>query len=294
MALAFVLITTASTVSGLIGGAFIAGKRSSFQMAKETFFGFVKILPLPFFLAFGAMGIFFSWGIGLMFSSLLGFILLPFVWKGYLPIPRLDPIIKKMAYFSIGNYLVGIFSTLPRLALPVIIVNVVSPESTGFFFIAMTVAGILYGIPYSLSASLLTESSEEGEFRKKILKAIKFNFILLLSGVFLFILFGKSVLNLFNPSYGENASTTLRILALTSIPLSINTIFTVIRNVQKRILSIVIFNAVIAIITLVLSVPFLRTYGIEGAAMAYLVANTFAAIVVIYIMMNNLSIGTGR
>ncbi len=289
---AFVLITTASTVSGLIGGAFIAGRRASFQLAKETLFGFVKILPLHFFLGFGAMGIFFSWGIGLMFSSLLGFILLPFVWKGYLPIPRFDPIINKMAYFSIGNYLVSIFSTLPRLALPVIIVNVGSPESTGFFFIAMTVAGILYAIPASLSSSLLTESSERGEFRDKIFKAIKFNFVLLFSGLIFFILFGKYVLNLFNPAYGENASTTLVILALTSIPLSVNTIFTVIRNVQKRISSIMIFNAVIAIITLALSVPFLRIYGIEGAAMAYLVANTFAAIVAIYIMKNNLSIGT--
>ncbi len=287
VASAFVLITTASTVSGLIGGAFIAGKRASFQMAKETLFGFIKILPLPFFLSFGAMGIFFSWGTGLMFSSLLGFILLPFVWKGYLPIPRFDPIIKKMAYFSIGNYLAGIFFTLPRLALPIIIVNIASPESTGFFFIAMTVAGILYTIPASLSSSLLAESSEAGEFRDKIIKALKFNFLLLLSGVLFFILVGKYVLNLFNPTYGENASTTLMILALTSIPLSINTIFTVIRNVQKRIPSIVIFNAVIAIVTFSLSVPFLRIYGIEGAAAAYLVSNTFAAIVVIYIMKNN-------
>src|SRR3990170_614531 len=85
LASSFILITTAMTVSGIISGAFIAGKKSSFHMTKETFFGFMKIIPLPFLMYFSAMGIYFAWGIGLMISIILGFVLLPLAWKDYFP-----------------------------------------------------------------------------------------------------------------------------------------------------------------------------------------------------------------
>ncbi len=286
LAALFAAVTVAMTVSSLISGAFIAGKRSSFQMTKETLFGFIKIIPLPLFAGIGAMGIFLSWGIGLLFAVILGFILVSVIWKGYIPVPTFDPVIKSMAGFSFGNYLAGIFSMLPRYLFPIIIVNLISAESTGFFFIAMTVAGLLHGIPQSMSSSLLAESSEGDELWGKVRKAIRFNLVLLIPGFLLFVLFGKFVLNLFNPSYALNASTTLIILAAASFPMSLNIIFTAVRNAQNRVVSVIKINAAMAVITLALSVPLMKSYGIEGAAAAYLIANTITAVIVIYRMKN--------
>lgn len=286
LAALFTLITTASTVSALVSAAFIAGRRSSLHMTKETLFSFLKILPLPLLMGFGAVGIFLAWGIGIMLAVILGFVLLSFVWKGYFPVPAYDPIIKSMAGYSIGNYLAGIFNSIPRYVLPVMIVNMINAESTGFFFIAMTVAGLLHGIPQSISSSLLAESSESGGLWDKVGSAIRFNFILLFPGVLLFILFGKFVLNLFNPSYAQNAFNTLIILAIASIPMSVITIFTAVRNAEKRVRSVVKINASIAIFTLALAVPLMKSYGIEGAAAAFLATNTIAAIVVVFGMKN--------
>lgn len=280
----FMAVTIFSTVSSLISGTFTAGRRASFHMTKETLFGSVKILPLALLSGFGAMGIFLSWGIGLVFALILGFVLLSIVWKGYLPRLALDPIIKSMADYSAWNYLAGIFNALPRLVLPIMIVNLISPESTGFFFIAMMVAGLLYGIPQSISSSLLAETSDGGELWDKVGRAIRFNVALVLPGFLLFVFFGKFVLNLFNPSYAENASTTLIILAAASLPLSVNTIFTGVRNSQKRVKSVVKINLAISVITFVLAVPFMNMWGINGAAAAYLLANVACAIAVIYRM----------
>ena len=280
----FIVITIFSTISALISGAFTAGRRSSFHMTKETLFGFVKILPLPLLSGFGAMGVFLSWGIGLILALILGFVLLSSVWKGYLPSLTLDPIIKSMAGYSAWNYLAGLFNALPRLVLPIMIVNLISPESTGFFFIAMMVAGLLYGIPQSISSSLLADTSDGGQLWDKVGKAIRFNAALVLPGFLLFVFFGKFVLNLFNPSYAQNASTTLIILAAASLPLSVNTIFTGVRNSQKKVKSVVKINLAISVITFVLAVPFMKMWGINGAAGAYLVANAACAIAVIYRM----------
>jgi O-antigen/teichoic acid export membrane protein len=282
----FIAVTIFCTVSALMSGIFTAGKRSSFHMTKETLFSLVKILPLPLLAGFGAMGIFISWGIGLVLALILGFVLLSIVWKGYLPRLTLDPIIKSMAGYSAWNYFAGLFYALPRLVLPIMIVNLISPESTGFFFIAMMVAGLLYGIPQSISSSLLAETSDGGELWDKVGRAIRFNVALVLPGFLLFVFFGKFVLNLFNPSYAQNASTTLIILAAASLPLSVNTIFTGVRNSQKKVKSVVKINLAISVITLVFAVPFMKVWGINGAAAAYLVANVVAAIAVIYRMSN--------
>ncbi len=283
-AMLFAAVTVVSTVSALISGAFTAGRRSFFHMAKETLFGFVKIFPLVLFTGFGAMGIFLSWGIGLVLAVIMGFILLSRIWSEYSPRPMLDPIIKSMASFSAGNYIAMIFYSLPRLVLPIMIMNLISAESTGFFFIAMTVASLLHGIPQSISNSLLAESSDGEKLWSNVGKAVRFNAALLIPGLLLFVLFGKFVLNLFNPDYAENASTTLIILAATGLPLSLNTIFAAVRNTQKRVASVVKIHAAVAVITLALSVPLIRISGIEGAAAAYLAANTIAAIAVIFRM----------
>jgi len=282
----FVTVTIVTTISGHISSAFIAGRRSSFHMTKETLFGFFKILPLQMLSVFGAIGIFMAWGIGVMISVAIGFFFLSVVWKGYLPALMLDPIIKNMAGYSIGNYLAEIFYTLPRLVLPIMIVNLVSAESTGFFYIAMMIGGLLYGIPQSISNSLLAESSDGGELWHKVKKSIKLNAVILFPGVIFFVFFGKFVLNIFNPLYAENASITLLILTIASLPVSINTLFTAVRNVQKRVSSVVKINAGIAVLTLAFAFPLSRSSGIEGAAFAFLAANSLAAIVVIYKMKN--------
>lgn len=290
----FIAVTIFSTISALISVAFTAGRRSSFHMMKEMLFGFVKIFPLSLLSGFGAVGIFLSWGFSLMIALILGFVSLSIVWKGYLPRLALDPIIKSMAGYSAWNYLSGIFNALPRLVLPIMIVNLISPESTGYFFIAMMVAGLLYGIPQAISSSLLAETSDGRELWDKLGKAIRFNSILVLPGFLLFIFFGKFVLNLFNPSYADNASDTLIILAAASLPLSVNTIFSGVRNSQNRVKSVVKINLAISVITFALAVPFMKMWGINGAAGAYLLANVACAIAVIYRMSNPVKFISGQ
>ncbi|MFZ3382745.1 MAG: oligosaccharide flippase family protein [Candidatus Methanoperedens sp.] len=282
----FAAVTTVMTISGHISSAFIAGRRSSFHMTKEMLFGFFKIVPLQVFSVFGAIGIFMAWGIGVMIAVIIGFFWLSLVWKGYLPSPMLDPIIKSMAGYSVGNYLAEIFYALPRLVLPIMIVNLVSAESTGFFYIAMMIGGLLYGIPQAISYSLLAESSDGGELLHKVKKSIKLNAAILIPGVLFFVFFGKFVLNIFNPLYAKNASITLLILIIAGLPVSINTLFTAVRNAQKRVSSVVKINAGVAVLTFALAYPLSGSSGIEGAAFAFLAANSLAAIVVVYKMKN--------
>jgi O-antigen/teichoic acid export membrane protein len=276
----FIIVTIAISISGLIGAAFTAGRRSSFQMVKETTYHFVKLCALIFFSEFGAMGILVSIGIGLTFSLITGFSLLSKVWK-YSPSLNLDPIIKNMASFSVGNYVADIFNNAPKLILPIMILNLIGAKSAGYFYIAIMMAGLLYGISQSISSSLLVESSDRDKFWNNVNKSIKFNLVVIIPGLVLFVVFGKFILGLFNPSYAENATITMVILTITSIPVSLVNIFNTVRNSQNKVLSMVKMNIIIAIITFILSIPLIRIMNIEGAAISYLMANTVGALIVI-------------
>lgn len=280
----FMIVTVIISFSLLIGAVFTAGKRSSFQMIKESIFHFTKIIPLFIFVSYGAMGILISLLAGLVVSVIIGIFLLSRVWN-YKPKFRIDPIIKNMASFSVGNYISDILNNIPKLVLPILILNLISIKSAGYFYIAITVASLLYGISQGIANSFLVESSDETKFWLNVDKSIRFNIILLIPGIILFIIFGHFILNIFNPSYGENATMSMIILTITSIPLSLVNIYNTIKNAKNDIKSMVNMNLIVAIITIVLSILLIR-FNIEGISISYLIANIVGAIIVINEMKN--------
>ena len=285
----FIMVTIMTTMSSLMTGIFTAGKRSSFHMIKENIFSITKIFFIILFSSFGAIGILLSWNIGLMISTIVGFFLMHKLWR-YTPMIVLDPIINDMANFSIGNYIASIFYFLPRYIFPILIVNLISAESAGYFFISMTIAGLLYGIPTSTVGPFLVESSDKKKFWNNVNKVIKFNTVLLIPGLFICLIFGKFILNIFNPSYADHSFTTLAILSLTSIPMSLIVIFNTVRSAQKRVTTVIKINGTVAAIAIILSVPLMRIWNIEGAAVAYLVANTIVATFIMFKMKNTVDV----
>lgn len=281
----FVMATTMTTVSLFMGGMFIAGRRSSFHMVKENTFAITKIMILILLSSFGAIGIFMSWNVGLVVAIIVGFFLLTKLWK-YTPILVIDPIIKSMARFSIGNYIAGIFYNIPKFIFPILIVNILSTESAGYFFIAMTIAGVFYGIPEAMAGPFLAESSDKEKFWDNVYKVIKFDMYLLIPGLILLMIFGKFVLNIFNTNYAEHSFNTLIILSWVSIPLSLITTFNMIRNAQKKVVTAIKIDATVAITTIVLSIYLMRIWDIEGIAISYLFANTLVAFIIVLIVKN--------
>lgn len=276
----FIILTTVTSISNIMTGAFIAGKRSSYHMFKDNIYGIIRIFLLTPFAELGILGLFVSLSVGMFFMTVISFILLYDMWN-YIPRIKFDPILKNMMTFSLENYISGIFYNLPRWIFPIMIVNIISEESAGYFYISMTAANLLYGISQAISTSLFAESHNREKFHNNINKSIIFGTILLIPGILFYIIFGKYILDIFDNRYAENAAMTLIILSISSVPLSIINIFNGIKNSQNRVRDMIKINLIIAILTIVLTIPLMRTNGIDGVAIAFLVANTIGAIIII-------------
>ncbi len=282
---AFIVFALLWTLSSLVDYTFIARRRAAFVLSKNTIYSVLKIpLPILLVLFFHTFGIVASWGIAIAIALAASlFLFLPKVQDPYKPVPALKlSLIKDMWQYSGGNYLSNLLSTSPAFILPLMVVNLLGAEQNAYFYIAWAIAGLLFAIPRAVSQSLFAEGSHfEDKLRESVIKSLKFTFLLLVPAVIVLILLGKWLLLLFGQSYSLNALKLLWILSLSSLPLSINHLYSSILRVRSRIKELMTIWGFMAISVLLASYLIMPATGIMGIGCAWLGVQ---AVVAIYIL----------
>lgn len=272
--LIFILFTLCILLVQMQDSIFIAKRKSEYILLKNLILN-IRILFPVFFLSIGAFGIFASYGIAFVLALIISTLfLIPRIIEGYFPNIYIDKfLIKKTFNYSIGNYIASFFEMAPGLLLPIIIANILNPELTAYFYIAWTVAGILYMIPRSITTSLFAEGSHmDSKFHDELIKSIKLILILVIPSMCAIFLFGSKLLYLFGKNYSENAIVLLQILTISTLPLAINSVYFAKWRVEKKISNIITVNAFIATITLAGGIYFAPDFGIIGFGIAWFFA----------------------
>jgi O-antigen/teichoic acid export membrane protein len=266
----FILFTISYVLFTLIDSVFIAYRKVKFVVLKNIIFGLLKLM-FPFLLiVLGAFGILISVEISgiiaLIISLIIGFIYLNI--KIALKIKK--EIIKNMLRFSIGNYISNTLLYAPSLVLPLIITNLINPETTAYFYLSIMLAGLLFIIPYSISQSLLAEGSHNPRnIKQNIKKSFRFSYLILIPAALILMILGKYLLLLFGKTYSDNAFMFLQLLVLSSIFYAINIIYIAIKNIQHQIRKVIIISFFISAATL-LSSYILINLGLVGIGISYI------------------------
>jgi O-antigen/teichoic acid export membrane protein len=271
-AMLFVLFIVFSSLNNILESVFIAYRSAKYILVKNTIFSIIK-LALPIFLiSLGAYGIFASVGIATVIALILGFIFL-IIKFNYLINPTINTeVVKRMTKFSLGNYLAGFIGGVPTMVLPIIILDSLGAKFSAYFYMAMTIASLLYIIPTAISQSLFAEgSTTERELKKHLVKALKMNFSILVPAILVTFLFGKYILLAFGKQYSIDGFILLQLLAVSGIFISINTIFGSILKIKHKIKELVVINFIGALSVLGLSY-FLISKELLGIGIAWIIA----------------------
>jgi len=254
-------------------GIFVGFRKAEYSFI-QTIITFARIGIVPFLTAFGALGIYASCGLTPILAFLLGFFLISRVCK-YRPFPSVKRgVINDLFHFSFGNYIARIFEELPRVILPIMVINILGAEKNAYFFIAWQISMLLHAIPRWTSVSLLAEGSyNQEELRRNTKRATKFIFILLGAVIVGIFLFGKYLLWIFGEEYAKNSLDVLLILVLGSIPFAFNVVYASIKRVQKEVKPVIWVYGGIAVITLVTSYLLMQNMGITGVGVAWMIGN---------------------
>ena len=275
----FVLMTALSTFMGQ--SIFVAFRRAEYTLYQSTTY-LLRIFLLPFLVSFGAIGVFLAFGAGFLLAFIFGILMISRLIPNYIPRPRTSREINDVLHYSFGMYAAKIFESLPNLALPIIVLNMLGAEENAYFFIAWSVMFFLTMPSRMTGMSYLAECSHDSHrLRDRARESLKFVVTLLFLAIAGIYLFGDVILGFFGRQYSESSFLLLKTLAIGCIPYALSIIYASAMMVKKKVKEVVAIYGGIAMLTIVLSYLFVIVFGTIGVAYAWIAANVAVAVGVI-------------
>lgn len=276
----FSLFWTLTSISDYI---FIARQRAEYVLYKNLIYAVLRIcFPLGAVLFYYSVyGIVGSWGLAVIIASTVMIIFfLPKVQRNYrLGISMNSRLIKELFPYALGSYLISLFSSAPRLLLPLVVLNVAGASENAYFFIAWSSAELTFAIPVATSLSLFSlGSNSQDTLQKDVVKSLKLTFLFIVPAALIFVLAGKWVLMIFGQVYATQSLLLLQILAVSSLPIAVNYIYSAVLRITDRLRELIIIRSVVAIIILVAAHYLVPVYGIVLIGIIWLGIQTIVAI----------------
>jgi O-antigen/teichoic acid export membrane protein len=187
-----------------------------------------------------------------------------------------------MAHFASTNYISAVLWSAPTSLLPILITDVAGAEANAYFYVAMSVGGLLTMIPSAVSMSLFAHGSRnETGLSQRALESARFSLLLLAPAILGTFLLGGKVLLIFGRAYSDAGTRLLWIFALSTLPLAVNHLFFSVRRVQQRMSGVIAGAVWVLIVTLGLSIILLPRLGLFGTGIAWFAAQTSLALVIL-------------
>ncbi len=279
-ALAFLLVGLVNSVAAIIGNAFVADRKTDHYFLQNVFMALrvPALVPLAFL---GVFGIIVSVGLGYLIASLFGLLILHRSIAAIRLIVDWE-FIRKSFRFSFWNYASSILAAVPGLIIPLMVLNMFGEAEAAKYYIAFAIGNLVLYIPQSLGISLFVEGSHGEGLKKSVLRAGGASLVLLVPSVIAMLLLGDWILRLFKGEYVE-AFDLLRIIAISSFPVSVYYLFVPIQNVRMEVKSIVKMNALRGILLMGSSYLLIQKYGIVGAGYAWIFTYGIIGLLIILI-----------
>ena len=281
--ISFIVFSVAFSLTIMLNNTYIAFRRAEFFLFQSVIIGLSRIALPVLAVSAAAFGLFLSWGVGLLLTIALGaFLFLPRLHRGYRPLPTIKKkIVKDIGPYSFMNYISMILANLPRYLLPLIIINVLGPETTAYFRMAWTISSVLFVIiPIQVTASLLAEGAYvRQKLRSNVIRAAGLILAIIIPGIAVTFLLGDKILLLFGAAYSENGFVLLRVLALSSIPIAFIEICLTIRQVQLRMKALILVYGLTAVLVLGAIYALIPHYGLIGVGIGWTAGQTIVAVI---------------
>jgi O-antigen/teichoic acid export membrane protein len=273
----FTIFTTWNTVTNAV---LIANKRGGYVLLINIVFSVIK-LSLPFVMtADDPMVIFSILGITQVVNVALS------VWAmmaltNYRPRLYVDiDVLKDIYKFGAANYFANLFNLLPDSLLPVIVLNQLGSKSAAYFYMAFTIANLLYTIVFSTAQATLAEASHDDDrYIYHLRRGIRIVMTLLVPSIIAVIVLAPYVLETFGRDYRENADTLINILAVSGIAIAFYSMFSTYFKLTHQLKAVVTMTASNSVAIIIFALILTKPYGLTGVGWAWLMGSFVAVFV---------------
>jgi O-antigen/teichoic acid export membrane protein len=261
----FVLFAIVDSIALMTGYALISLRKADLKFIQNFILG--SRLPLLFFVVmFGSIGIFYSVGIAYILASVFAIVMIRHYITFSFQIDR--EFIKNTFRFSTFNFLANLFQNIPSLVMPILIVNIISPEDAALYYVAFAIGNLVLIIPDAMSASFFVEGSHGINLRKGVVRSLAITYTILIPAILFIVFFGNILLGFFGKDYLA-AFDLLKVIVLSSLFVTVYNLFIPLQNIRLHVEGLVILNFIRFILLLGLSYIFLIWFGVIGAGYAW-------------------------
>ena len=270
--LAFVVLASLWTVFNLNDSVYIAMKKTSSVLFKQSVFAVLKLL-LPFLLlGLGFFSVFMSWGLSALLALVAVLIFNPVPFAFSVDFRLAKSILK----YSIWNYLSGIVTKGRELMLPIMVTYLIGPENSAYLFIAFSVIMVFMLVPKAVSKILLREiSASESSVLSSLKDSLSVVLFFSISELVVVLLFGKYVLLLYGARYVKNSAFMLYLFSFAGVFASISEVYYSMLRKQLRLKLLLSCQSFALISTMALSF-ILFGFGVQYIALSWLIAEFLA------------------
>jgi O-antigen/teichoic acid export membrane protein len=291
----FVTVTILTNWNVLTNAALIALQRTSLVLIINIIFSAFK-LSLPFLLPGKSPIILFSIvGLAQLLNVVLSILIMIKV-IGYRPSLSIKvDLIRKHIKYGTGVYFANVFNLLPDSALPLIVVNELGATSAAYFYVAFTIANLLYTIAFSTSQVTTAEASaDEENLMVHLRKGLAITIALMTPAIIVTVAVCPFILEAFGNNYKAGASGVLRIMALSGIPVAAYIVLGTFFKLTNNLKGIIAASATNAVVILCLSFVLIHRYGLLGIGWAWFIGS-FASVIVgfLFLIYSSWDRGTG-
>ena len=202
---------------------------------------------------------------------------------------------RDIVRFSAGNHASGVLTMLPDALMPIIVLNIAGATASAYFYTSRAIIVALRFIAMNISNALTAEGANRDRDLDRLLRwAAILSVAVLAPAVVVLLVEADLILRIFGREYAENGATLTRLLALGLVPFAVVTLYTAVARVRRQVGRLILLASVSTTINLSLGITLVAAIDIEGAGIAWLVAQTAAAMVAIALFWPGLVAGIRR
>jgi O-antigen/teichoic acid export membrane protein len=180
-----------------------------------------------------------------------------------------------------GEYATGIMTVAVPMALPLIIVAQLGTESNAYYALPWLLSEAFNMLLWNISSSYMVEASNDGPRAAALLRrTIRLSVLVGGLGVPFMLLGAPWLLTFLGGAYAAEGTTVLRILACAIPFLVITALYSTTARVRQQMGRVVAIQLGASVVTIGLALVLVHEMGINGVALAYLVAEVASAAIV--------------
>jgi len=283
-ALWFLVAGSAGTVGVVLDQISMAQGRGDQVLARNAVNGIVTLAPLAVFAGMSwrptSTALFSLWSLGAVAALVLAAHQLRATTAGYGYRPRLPaPLARALVRDGLGHYALTCAERLPALVLPVLITELLAPETNAYWYAVWMAAWGAYVVPVSVGIGLFAEGSHRpGRLRASTGRAVRSSLAIGAAAAAALGLGAPLVLGALGRDYAAAGVTPLRVLVLGMAPLAVVHAYYAVARVRRRLVEAVVTAASSGVLGVAAVLVAGARGGLAAMALSWVAVQLLAAV----------------